>query len=136
MNGCIAYLNEVVWHYLRAQSHGNTLRSLSQKQRKLGRQRNRFLVTTVVRELPVGSLRIENHVESELRKTCLDISRSRSTVAGEYVSPVTLAVYEQILLSHLHQSVAYRGVTVRMELHGMAHNVSHLVEAAVVHALH
>ena len=125
-----------MWHYLRTQSYGNALSSLCQKQRKLGRQRYRFLVTTVVRELPFGGLRIEHHVERKLRKACLDVSRSRSTVAGEYVSPVTLAVYEQILLSHLHQSIAYRGVAVRMELHGMAHNVSHLVESAVVHTLH
>ena len=136
VNGSIAYLYEVVWHYLRTQSYGNALSSLSQKQRKLGWQRYRFLVTTVVRELPFGGLRIEHHVESKLREARLDVSWSRSTVAGEYVSPVTLAVYEQVLLSHLHQSVAYRGVAMRMELHGMAHNVCHLVEPAVVHTLH
>ena len=54
----------------------------------------------------------------------------------EDVSPVPLAVYEQILLSQLHQGIPDGSVSVRMELHGMSHDVGHLVVAPVVHTLH
>ena len=39
-------------------------------------------------------------------------------------------------MTQLHQGVADGGVAVRVELHGVAHNVCHLVIPPVVHALH
>src|SRR5574344_11707 len=135
-NGSITYLTEVMRKYLGRQSHGNSFCTLCQQQRKLDRQRDRLLVTTIVRELPVCGLGIKYCIHSKLTKPCLYISGSSSTVARKDVTPVTLAVNEQILLSQLHQGIADGGITMRMELHGMSHDVRHLIVAPVVHALH
>ena len=50
------------------------LRTLCQEQREFGRERGELLVPPIIRELPVGGFRIENHIESKLREACLDIS--------------------------------------------------------------
>ena len=135
-DGSVADLHEVVWQNLRAETHGDALSALRQQQRELRRQRDRLLVASVVRELPVGSLWVEHHVKRELGESRLDVTRRRSTVAREDVTPVALAVDEQVFLSHLHESVADGSVAVRVELHSVSDDVRHLVEASVVHALH
>jgi hypothetical protein len=61
---------------------------------------------------------------------------SRANFACEDVSPVALAVDEQFFLSQLHQGVADGGIAVGVELHGVAHDVRHLVVASVIEALH
>ena len=121
---------------LRRQAYGDTFRTLCQQQRELRRQHDGLLVATIVGELPVGCLRVEHHVEGELRQSCLDVTWRCSAVASENVSPGALCVDEQVLLSHLHEGVADAGIAMRVELHGVSHDVCHLVEAAVVHALH
>ena len=136
MYGGVADFHEVMRQNLRAEAHGNALRALCKKEREFGRKRDRLLVSSVVRELPESGFGIENHVERKLRESCLDVTRCSSAVTGEYVTPVTLTVHQQILLTHLHESVADGSVAVRVELHGVSHDVSHLVEATVVHALH
>ena len=135
-DGGIADVVEVVGQNLRRESHGNSLSSLSQQQREFSRQRDGLLVAAVVGELPFGGLRIEHHVERKLRQACLDVSRGSGAVAREDVSPVSLRVDEQVFLSHLHQGVADGGIAVGVELHGVAHDVGHLVVASVIHALH
>lgn len=132
----IAKVVEVVRQYLAAQSHGDTLSTLGEEQRELGRERDRLLVTTIVRELPVGGLRVEDHVECEFGKTSLDITRGSGTVAGEDVSPVALCVDEEVFLSHLHQGVTDGSITVRVKLHGVSHDVRHLVVSSIVHSFH
>lgn len=57
-------------------------------------------------------------------------------VTRQNVTPVSLAIHEQVLLSQLYQSIADRSITVRMELHGMSYDVRHLVVAPVFHAAH
>ena len=136
LDGRIANLIEVMRQQLAAQPNGNTLGPLRQEQRELHRQRNRFLVPSVITQLPVGSLRIENHVEGKLRQPCLNITRSSRTVARQDVSPVALTVNEQVLLPHLHQGIADRSVAMRVELHRVAHDIGHLIITSVVHALH
>ena len=132
----VAYLHKVVRQNLRAQTHGYALRSLREQQRKLRRQRDGLAVASVVAQLPVGCLGVEHHVERELRQPRLYVTWCGSPVAGKYVAPVSLTVDEQILLSHLHEGVSYGCVAVRMELHGVSHDVRHLVVPSVVHALH
>ena len=135
-DGGVAEFVEVMRQNLRRQAYGDTFRTLCQQQRELRRQHDGLLVATIVGELPVGCLRVEHHVEGELRQSCLDISWRCSAVARENVSPVALCVDEQVLLSHLHKGVTDAGVAMWVELHGVSHDVCHLVEAAVVHALH
>ena len=109
---------------------------MRQQQRELYGQRHGLLVAAVVRAHPFGGLAVEDHVKGELRQAGLDISARGGLVTREYVAPVTLAVNQQILLSELHQGILYRGVAVRVVLHGLAHDVGHLVVTAVVAALH
>ena len=109
---------------------------LQHLERVLHRQGDRLLVASVVGELPLGGLGVEHRVEGELRQAGLNVSRGCCTVAGQYVTPVTLRVDEQVLLSQLHEGVTDGGVAVGVELHGMSHDVGHLVISAVVHALH
>ena len=56
--------------------------------------------------------------------------------AARDVAPVALRVHQQVFLAQLHQGVADGGIAVGVELHGVAHDVGHLVVASVVHALH
>ena len=135
-NGSIAKLVEVVRKNLRGQTYGNPFHSLSEEERKLDGKRNRFLVSSVVGSLPFGCFRIEYHIEGKFRETCFDVTRSGCSVACEDVPPVSLAIYQQIFLSELHQCIADGGIAVRVELHGVSHNVCHLVVPSVVQALH
>ena len=122
--------------YLAAQAHGDAFGSLGQEQRELDGQGYGLLVAAVVRQLPFRCLGIEDDVECKLRQACLDVTAGCGVVAREYVTPVALAVDEQVLLSQLHQCILNAGVAVGMELHGVAHYVGNLVETPVVHALH
>ena len=67
---------------------------------------------------------------------CLDVSWCCRLVACEDIAPVSLGVHQQLLLPELHQGIADAGIAVRMELHGVAHDVGHLIISSVVHPLH
>ena len=134
--GCVAYLAEVMREYLGRQAHGNTFDTLSQKQWILHGQGDGFLVAAVVAHLPLGGLGIEHGVEGKLRQSRLDISGGGSTVACEDITPVTLGVNQQFLLSQLHEGVADGGIAMGVELHGVSHDIRHFVESPVVHTLH
>ena len=135
-DGGVADFVQVVRQYLATQAHGNALGALCQQQGELHGQRHRLLVAAVVGEFPLRRLRVEDHVEGELRQSGLDVTAGGGIVARQDVTPVSLAVDEQVLLSQLHQRVLDGGVAVGVELHRVAHDVGHLVEASVVHALH
>ena len=122
--------------YFRTQTYSNAFGTLGQQQRKLGGQGDRLFVTAVVAQLPFGGFGVEHHVEGKLRQACLNISRGGSAVASKNVSPVSLTIDQQVFLSHLHQGVANRGIAVGVKLHGVAHNIGHLVKTAIIHTLH
>ena len=48
------------------------------------------------------SLRIEDSIERELTEASLYITRRSRSIASEYITPVTLAIDEQIFLPQLH----------------------------------
>ncbi len=135
-DGGIDELDEVVGQDLRGQTHGDAVGTLRQQQRELDRKGHGLLVAAVVGAHPLGGLAVEHHVEGELRQPRLDVSARSRLVAREDVAPVALAVDQQVLLPELHQRVLDRGVAVGMVLHGLAHDVGHLVVAAVVDRLH
>ncbi len=99
-------------------------------------QRHRLFVPSVVREFPFGGFGVEHHVERKFGEAGFDVSRCGGAVAREDVAPVSLTVHKQVLLSQLHQGIAYGSVAVGMELHGVSHDVCHLVVASVFHAAH
>ena len=136
LNGGIAYLAEVVRQNLCRQAHGNSLCALRQQQRKLHGQRNRLLVSSVVGELPLRCFGIEKHIEGKFRESRLDVSRCGGAVAGQNVTPVSLAVDEQVLLSELHKRIADGRISVGVKLHRVSHDVGHFVVASVIESLH
>ena len=135
-DGSVAQLHEVVRQNLRRQAYGNTLGTLCQQQGEFHGQCDGLLVSAVIRHLPLRRLCVEHRVQCKFRQPSLDISWCSSPVSCQYVTPVSLRVYQQVLLSHLHQCVADGSITVRVKLHGVSHNVRHLVISPVVHALH
>ena len=136
LDGCIANLVQVVGQNLTVQANGNTLGSLRQQQGKFNGQGDRLLVAPIVREFPLRSLGVEDHIQGKLAQTCLDITARCSIVARDDVTPVSLTVNQQVFLSQLHQRVLDAGITVGMELHGMTYYVGYFVVTAVIHALH
>ena len=136
VDGGVAELVEVMGQHLAGESHSDAVGTLCQQQREFHGQGHRLLVASVVAHLPLGGLRVEDCLKGKLREARLDISGSGGTVTGEDVAPVALRVDEQILLPKLYESVADGSIAVRVELHGVSHDVGHLVVASVVHALH
>ena len=132
----VADLHEVMGQNFRRQAYSDTLGTLSKQQWELHRQGDRFLVPAVIRHLPFCGLGIEDGVEGEFRQACLDISGSSRFVACQDITPVTLCVHQQLFLSQLYQSVTDGGVTMRMKLHGMSHDIRYFVEPAVIHTFH
>ena len=135
-DGGIAKLARIVGQDFGRETYGNAFGALCQEKRKLDGQRNRFFVAAVVAEFPLGSLGIEEHVEGEFGEARFDVTRSCGRVARQDVTPVALAVHQQVFLSQLHKSVADGGIAVGVKLHGVAHDVGYFVVAAVVQAFH
>ena len=135
-DGGVAQLVEVVGKNLRGESHGDAFHALRQQEGELDRQGDGFAVSSVVGLLPLGCFRIENNVQGKFGEACFDVSRGGGIVSRQDVSPVSLAVDEEVFLSQLHQGILDGGVAVRMELHRLAHDVGHLVVSPVFHAAH
>lgn len=121
---------------LGGQTDGDALHALRQEQGELHREKDRFLVAAVVGGLPFGDLGIEDGLQGKFRQTGFDVTAGGGTVSGEDISPVALGVDQEFLLSELHQRVLDRGIAVRVVLHGIAHDVGHLVVAPVLHLAH
>ena len=121
---------------LRSQSDRYTLGSLSQKQRELHGQVDRFLVLSIVGIHPFGDFRIEHHLFREFRQTPLDVPAGSIRVPGEDVPPVSLTVHQQILLPYLDQRPEYGRITVRMQLHRLSDYRGHLRISPVIDLEH
>ena len=136
MYGSVNQLVEVVGQDEGGHAHADALHALGEQQRELDGQRDGLAVTAVVGNLPLGGLVVEDHLLGERGETRLDVTGSRRIVASENVTPVTLRVDEQVLLAHLHQCCPDGLVAVGVVLHGVTHDVRHLVEAAVFQLVH
>ena len=129
-------LAEVVRQYIRGECDGDALGALRQQQRELDRQRHRLLLAAVVTWFPLCGFGIVHHLLGELGEASLDITAGGSAVARQDVTPVTLAVHQQVLLPHLHQCVVDGTITVGMVQHRRTHDVRHLGETPVVGLFH
>ena len=97
---------------------------------------HRLLFAAIVRQHPLRRFGIEDRVERKLTEACLDITRGGCAIPRKDVAPVPLTIDKQVFLTQLHQGIANAGITVRVVLHSLAHDVRHLVHLAVIHALH
>ena len=136
VDGRVENLVEVMRQNLGTEAYGYTLHSLGKEQREFHRQSHRLLLAPVVTGHPLGDFRRERGLDSKLRQSRLDVTRCGRRVAGQDISPVSLSIYEKFLLSELHESISDRGVSVRVILHGIAHDVGHFVEMAVINGAH
>ena len=84
----------------------------------------------------MGGLWVEDRIECELAESCFDITWRRRSIPRESITPVTLAVNEQVLLSELHECISDAGITMRVILHGLTYDVGYLVVLTVINALH
>ena len=125
-----------MWQYLRGKTYGDTVSTLSKQQWELNRQGHRLLLSTVVRQHPLCGLLVVDYIEGKLREARLDITTCSSLVTRKDVTPVTLHIDKKSLLTKLHQGILDRGITMWVVLHSLTHNISHLVVAAILHALH
>ena len=69
--------------------------------------------------------------EGKLGEPCFDVSAGSGTCTGEYVTPVSLAVDEQFLLSQFDECLVYRGIAVGVKLHGLAYDAGHLIDIRI-----
>ena len=121
---------------LRGKTYGNTIGTLCQEQRELNRERYRLLLTTIVGQHPLRSLLVIYHIEGKFRQASLDISCCRSLITRKDITPVTLHIDKQTLLTKLHQGILDRGITVGVILHSLTHDICHLVVATILNTLH
>ena len=97
----INHLVEVVRQDLARQTHSDTLGALGEQQGALGGQRERLALAAVIGQAPVGHLGVIDRIQCKFAQAGLDVTASSRTVAGEDVTPVTLGVDKQLLLSQL-----------------------------------
>ena len=121
---------------LGVQTDRNTLHALRQQQRELNRQMDRLVLTAVVTLHPFRGLGVKYCLQGKLTQPRLDVTRSGGSITRQNISPVSLAVNEQIFLAQLHQRVTNRRIAVRVVLHRLTDDVRHLVVLAVIYRLH
>ena len=102
-----------------SQAHGNPLYTLRQQQRKLGWQRNGFLLATIVGHLPKCGPGIEQNHLRKFGQTGLDITRSGGRIPGTNIPPIPLCFDQKILLAQANQGISNRSVSVGVVLHGL-----------------
>ena len=90
---------------LRGKTYGDTIGTLRQEQRELNGKRYRLLLTAIIGQHPLRSLLVVDNIEGEFRQASLDISCCRSLITREDITPVTLHIYKQALLTKLHQRI-------------------------------
>ena len=125
--------DQVVRQDLGSHAHGDTVGSLGEQDRDLGRKDDRFPVAAVVGILELGEFRIVEDFPGQGSEAALDVARGGRIVAGEDVAEVPLLVDEHILVGQDHQGGGNRLIAVRVVLHGVADDAGHFVETAVVH---
>ena len=136
VDGGVEQLVEVVRQDLRRHADCDAFCALREQERETHRELDRLLVATVVGRHPVRDLGVEDDFLGELAQARLDVTRGGVAVAGEDVTPVSLAVDGETFLSQLHEGAQDGRVSVRMVLHRLSDDVGDLGVVAVVHLVH
>ena len=97
---------------------------------------DRLVLAAVVGFHPFRGLGIEDRLKRELTQPRLDITGSGSSVSRQDITPVSLAIDQQVLLTQLHQGITDGGIAMRVVLHGLTDDVGYLVVLAVIDRLH
>ena len=116
-----------------AHAHRNALGPLDKDYRDLGREHQRLLGPAVVAVYVGGQLRVVENLLCKRQEAAFDVPAGSGGLACKDVAVVSLLLYEQVAVGQFDQRAVYGGITMGVVLHGLAHNVSHLVELAVIH---
>ena len=111
---------------------GDAFRAEHEQQRQFAGQGDRLLVAAVVAGHEIGDLVVEKFRARQFGQPAFDVAGRGGRVAGENVAEIALAFDQIAFVGQHHQRVADGGVAVRMILHGVADDIGHLDEAAVV----
>ena len=122
--------------YLRGKAHADAVGALGEQEREAHRKLGGLVVAAVVGLHRGRDLGVEEHFLGKLAQAGLDVTGSGVGVAGEDVTPVSLAVDREAFLAQGHEGAEYGLVAVGVELHGLSHYVGHLGVGAVVYAEH
>ena len=98
-DGGVEQFVEVVGQNLGRESHRDAFHALRQQQREFDRKRHRLAVAPVVGELPDGRFGVEHRFQGEFGQARFDVTGCGRAVARQDVSPVPLAVNQQVFLS-------------------------------------
>ena len=87
-------------------AYRDTLRTGEQNDGKLGPERYRFPISSVVRRNVGGYIRIVEQILRERSRATFDIPRRGRGISGNHVSEISLSVYEQFLVGQDHKCIA------------------------------
>ena len=123
-------------HNLSRKPHTDTFHALCKEQREFHRKVHRLVVPSVIGFYPFCSFRVKNHLQSERREPCFDVSCRRCRVSRVDVSPVSLSVYQEFFLTNLHHGIRDGGIPMRVVFHGVSHYICHLVVSSIFQLAH
>ena len=135
-HGGVQEFVEVVRENLGGETHADAVGALGEQQREAHGELRGLVVAAVVGFHRRGHLGVEHHFLCEFAEARLDVTGSGVGVAGEDISPVTLAVHGEAFLSEGHEGAEDGLVAVRVELHSLSHDVGDFGVGAVVDAVH
>ena len=135
-DGSVDELPEVMGQNLRRHTYGDTLGALGEQQGEADRKFGRLLVSAIVGRHPVGDFRVENHLFCEFAQTGLDVTWGGVAVAGEDITPVSLAVDGKTFLADLNQCTKDGSISVGMILHRRTDDIGNLGKTPVVNLVH
>ena len=118
------------------QADCNALHSLGKQEWKFHRQRDRFLLASVIAELPFGDLGIEEDLVGELGNAGFDVPGGGGVVARGHISPVSLGIEQELFLAEIDDGIHDGHFTVRMVLRRLSGDIRHLVQPSIVHDFH
>ena len=146
---------EVVRQYARRHTDGDTVTSQHQQTWKFGRKHDRFFFSSVVIGDKRRDIVVEHRLVREFGQTALRITSGGGGAAGKNISEVTLfddkvgdveifsflltglpvaetVLDDTALVGKHHECIADGGISVRMEMHGIADDIGYFLRSAVV----
>ena len=122
-----------MWQDHGAHAYRNALGPLDKDYRNLGREHQWLLGPAVVAVYVGSQLRVVEDLLCKRQEAAFYVPAGSSGLACKDVAVVSLLLYEQVAVGQFDQRSVDGGIAVWVVLHGLAHNVGHLVELAVVH---
>ena len=128
-------LGKVVRHDLGCHANGNAFCPQQEQQRNFGRQPHRFLHPAVVGIDKFGQVFIEKRFARQRRQAAFDVAGRGCLITGKDVTEITLTVNQIAFVGQVDQGVEDGLVAMRVQFHGLADHVGHLVKTSVVHVV-